>query len=125
MSRGLALAALADPTRRKIYERVVRRPRSVGELARSLPVSQPTVSQHLRALREAGLVQVRPQGTRRIYAADRAGLAELRAYVDSLWQDVLGAFAAYADQEAREEARGKSGGVPSERGGMRGTLGRG
>lgn len=103
MSRGAALAALADPTRRRIYERVVRRPRSVGELARSLPISQPAVSQHLRALRQAGLVQVRPEGTRRIYAADRAGLAELRTYVDSLWQDVLGAFAAYAEKEAAPE----------------------
>ena len=103
MSRSAALAALADPTRRRIYERVVRRPRSVGELARSLPISQPAVSQHLRALREAGLVQVRPEGTLRIYSADRAGLAELRAYVDTLWQDVLSAFAAYADQEAARD----------------------
>ena len=110
MSRGAALAALADPTRRRIYERLVRGPRSVGELARALPISQPAVSQHLRTLREAGLVQVRPEGVRRIYAADQAGLAELRAYLDSLWQDVLGAFAAFADQEAaREEESGPPG----------------
>lgn len=112
MTRDAVLAALADPTRRRIYERVARRPRSVGELARALPISQPAVSQHLRTLREAGLVRVRAEGTRRIYAADRAGLAELRAYVDGLWRDVLGAFAAYAEEEAAREDAGTSGGAP-------------
>jgi len=86
-------AALADPTRRRVLEQLREGPRSVGELAERLPISQPAVSQHLKVLREAGLVAQRPEGSRRIYSLRPEGLAELRRWVDSMWDDVLGAFA--------------------------------
>jgi DNA-binding transcriptional ArsR family regulator len=89
---GAALAALADPTRRAIFERLADRPSAVGELARELPVSRPAVSQHLRVLLEAGLVQARSDGTRRIYAIDPDGVGVLRAYLDRFWQRALTAF---------------------------------
>ncbi len=89
-----ALAALADPTRRRLYERLRRRPHTVGELARLARVSQPAVSQHLRVLREARLVADRREGTRRHYRASVEGLSELRRYLESLWDDVLTAYAA-------------------------------
>ena len=88
-----ALTALADPTRRLLYERVRRRPHTVGELARIARVSQPAVSQHLRVLDGAKLVTHRRDGTRRYYSARPDGLAELRQYVESLWDDVLEAYA--------------------------------
>ncbi len=79
-----ALSALADPTRRTIFERLTQAPAAVGELARGLPVSRPAVSQHLRILREAGLVQPSVCGTRRIYAVDRAGIAALCQWLEQL-----------------------------------------
>ena len=94
MSYELALVALADPTRRTLFERVKQRPYTVGELATYLRVRQPTVSQHLHVLRQARLVSDRRDGTRRYYRASREGLAELRRYVESLWDDVLAAYAA-------------------------------
>jgi DNA-binding transcriptional ArsR family regulator len=94
MAYAQALAALADPTRRTIYERLRRRPHTVGELARLARVTQPGVSQHLRVLRSARLVTDRRDGTRRYYSASRDGLADLRRYVESLWDDVLAAYAA-------------------------------
>lgn len=97
MTYATTLTALADPTRRALYERVRRRPQAVGELARALDVSQPAVSQHLKMLRSARLVRVRQEGTRRIYSADAEGLAELRRYVDQMWDDVLAAYAATAE----------------------------
>jgi DNA-binding transcriptional ArsR family regulator len=87
------LNALADPTRREIYDRLRERPRSVGEVAAELPVSRPAVSQHLRILVDARLVRYRQQGTRHVYRPDPAGLEPLRAYVESLWDEVLEAFA--------------------------------
>lgn len=93
MSYGNALAALADPTRRALYERLRRRPHAVGELARALSVTQPAVSQHLKVLRGARLVRARRDGARRIYAPDRAGVEALRRYVEGLWDDVLQAYA--------------------------------
>ena len=90
-----ALAALAEPTRRIIYERVVARPQTVTELVRGLTISQPAVSQHLRVLKRAQLVRATPHGNRRVYSADPAALVALRAWVDGLWADVLGAFAAH------------------------------
>jgi DNA-binding transcriptional ArsR family regulator len=93
MTYHTALAALADPTRRSIYERLRRRPHTVGELARLARVTQPAVSQHLRVLRRAKLVADRREGTRRYYRAQQDGLAELRRYVESLWDDVLTAYA--------------------------------
>lgn len=93
MTYETVLTALADPTRRRLYERLRRHPQAVGELARTLGVTQPAVSQHLRVLRTARLVQRRREGTRRIYAARADGLAALRRYVDGLWDDVLAAYA--------------------------------
>lgn len=94
MTYGPQFSALADPSRLAIFEHLRERPRSVGELASALPISQPAVSQHLRVLRDAGLVERRKHGTRRIYALRAEGVAELRAYVESLWDDVLSAFQA-------------------------------
>jgi len=93
-----SLAALSDPTRRAVFERVIGGPRSVGEIARGMPISRPAVSQHLKVLREAGLVQEQREGTRRIYTADTRALGELRAYVDEMWQAALGKFAARANK---------------------------
>jgi DNA-binding transcriptional ArsR family regulator len=94
MTYVTALSALADPTRRRIFERLRHQPRTVGELARLARVSQPGVSQHLRVLRRARLVSHAQLGTRRYYRANRDGLAELRRYVETLWDDVLSAYAA-------------------------------
>ena len=83
---------LGDPTRRAILERLRGGPLSVAEIARDLPVSRPAVSQHLRVLKEAGLVSERRSGTRRLYRLDLNGLAALRAYLDSFWEEALAAF---------------------------------
>lgn len=100
---GSALVALADPTRREIFERISERPASVGELAGFLPVSRPAVSQHLKVLREAGLVADRAEGTRRVYRLDPRGLAELRNYLDGFWQQALASFQAAVEQPTAEE----------------------
>jgi DNA-binding transcriptional ArsR family regulator len=94
MPYGQVLAALADPTRRALFERIRRRASTVGDLAKYANVRQPTVSQHLRILRQARLVTDRREGTRRYYSASREGLAELHRYVESLWDGVLMAYAA-------------------------------
>jgi DNA-binding transcriptional ArsR family regulator len=86
------LTALGDPTRRAIFERLAEGPRAVGELARELPVSRPAVSQHLKVLKEAGLVIDRPAGARRIYQLDPDGVGALRAYVDQFWSRALAAY---------------------------------
>lgn len=99
---GAVLDALGDPTRRAILERLRQGPRPVGEIADGLPVSRPAVSQHLRVLKEAGLVVDRRDGTRRLYAVDPGGLAVLRAYLESLWQESLDRFAAHMDQTEHE-----------------------
>ena len=96
MSAPSALAALADPTRRSLFEALRAGPQSVGALATRVPVSRPAVSQHLRVLKEAGLVRDRAEGTRRLYSVDTSGLQHLRAYIDGLWDDVLGAYGAAA-----------------------------
>jgi DNA-binding transcriptional ArsR family regulator len=85
-------AALADPTRRTIFELVAARPRAVGELAEVLPVSRPAVSQHLKLLKSAGLVLDRAEGTRRIYRADPDGLRQLRMQLDRFWNEALATF---------------------------------
>ncbi len=95
--------ALGDGTRRLILERLRGGPRAVGELAAELPVSRPAVSQHLRVLKEAGLVTDRRNGTRRLYRVDTDGLAEVRDYLESFWTDVLAAFEAAAEAEAEKE----------------------
>ena len=99
------LGALGDPTRRAIFELLVVRARSVGELAGELPVSRPAVSQHLKLLKTAGLVTDRAEGTRRLYRVNPAGVAELRNYLDRLWDRALAAFADAAEQPADEEHR--------------------
>lgn len=97
-------AALGDPTRRTIFERIVAGPRSVSELASGLPVSRPAVSQHLRVLRQAGLVVVQRVGNRSIYEVDREGLAALRAELDQYWSDALTGFARAVEQSVRERS---------------------
>src|SRR5215211_2757323 len=99
-----ALIALGDPTRRAIFERLGDEPRAVGELARELPVSRPAVSQHLKVLKEAGLVIDRAAGTRRIYQVDPAGLRELRAYLDQFWSRALVAYKAAVEQRTEEQS---------------------
>jgi DNA-binding transcriptional ArsR family regulator len=89
---GKAFTALGDPTRRAIFEQLRTGPRSVGELAESLPVSRPAVSQHLSVLRAAGLVSDRKDGTRRLYRVAPEGVAELRDYVNGFWDEVLAEF---------------------------------
>ena len=98
-------AALADPTRRAIFERLRAGSRSVGELAQGLPVSRPAVSQHLRVLKDARLVRERAEGTRRFYSVDPAGLTALRGYLESFWTDVLAAYERAADEVGREGER--------------------
>jgi DNA-binding transcriptional ArsR family regulator len=99
-----ALTALADPTRRAIFEQLGDGPRSVGAIARGLPISRPAVSQHLKQLKEAGLVTDHADGTRRIYRIDPAGLGALRQWLDRFWDDALAAFKAEADAAGDEEA---------------------
>jgi len=93
------LGLLGDPTRRAIFELLARRPSSVGELADQLPVSRPAVSQHLKLLKEGGLVVDRAEGTRLVYQLNPAGVAALRAYLDRVWDDALTAFQKLAEQE--------------------------
>ena len=95
--------ALGDPTRRKLFERIRQGPCTVNELAAVVSVSQPAVSQHLKVLRESQLVRVEKQGQRRIYHLNPEGLAEMRRYVDEMWDDALRAFAAEAEKRARAE----------------------
>ena len=92
MTYHLALAALADDTRRSLFERLRDGPVSVGDLAAGMPISRPAVSQHLKVLDAAGLVTVRSQGTRRLYAVRPEGLAELRYWLEAFWDDVLTAY---------------------------------
>jgi DNA-binding transcriptional ArsR family regulator len=94
--------ALGDPTRRAIFERLAEHPRAVGELAGELPVSRPAVSQHLKVLKEAGLVVDRPAGNRRIYQLDPDGVSALRAQLDGFWTQALAAFKAAAEQPTEE-----------------------
>ena len=97
------IGALGDPTRRAIFELVAARARPVGEIAAHVPVTRPAVSQHLKVLKEAGLVTDRPVGTRRIYQVDPAGLAELRAYFERFWTTTLAAFKDAVERPTEEE----------------------
>ena len=92
-----ALVALADPTRRAIFERLKGGGLSVGQIAKDMPVTRPAVSQHLKALKEAGLVRDEPRGTARIYRIHAPGLVELRAYLDGFWGEALENFKTYAE----------------------------
>lgn len=97
MQATAQLAALADPTRRSIFELMRRGPASVRELTDQVSISQPAVSQHLKVLREAALVDCKPHGASNIYTIDRRGLNELRLFIDSLWDEALDAFVAVAN----------------------------
>ena len=99
MAYGEALAALADPTRRRIFERVLTAPQPVGAIVDGLPVSRPAVSQHLKVLKEAGLIRERRQGTRRLYVADPQALGELRTAIEAMWRDALAGMMASIDKE--------------------------
>src|SRR3954462_2604992 len=97
------LTALGDPTRREIFARLAERPRAVGELASELPVSRPAVSQHLRVLKNAGLVVDRAAGNRRIYQADPAGVAALRAQLDTFWKQALATYEELVEHDSEEK----------------------
>jgi len=103
MAYAEAIQALADPTRRTVFETLRGGPRSVGELAAGLPVSRPAVSQHLRVLKRAGLVRDRRAGTRTFYSVDAGGLAELREYVEGFWDEALAAFREAAESEGGDD----------------------
>ena len=105
MTYERALTALANPTRRRVFERLADGPRSVGELAQGLPVSRPAVSQHLKALKEAGLVSDAARGARRVYRIDPQGLGQLRAWLDQFWDQALEAFKAEAERDDEGEDR--------------------
>ena len=94
-----AFEALNDPTRRRILERLRAGPRAVGEIAAGMPISRPAVSQHLKVLKESGLVAETRHGTRHYFAIAPEGLGELRAYLDGLWSDALAAFARHVEKE--------------------------
>ena len=98
-----ALPALADPTRRKIFERLRHGAKPVGVIAKGLPVSRPAVSQHLKVLKEAGLVDDRAEGTRRVYYVDPSGLADIRRWLDQFWDEALEAFRAEAEKDQEKK----------------------
>ena len=100
MAANQALVALGDPTRQAILERLAATPQPVGDLARALPVSRPAVSQHLKVLKDAGLVTDRRDGTRRIYQVDPDGVRGVVAHLDGFWNRALAAFKAAAEEES-------------------------
>ena len=102
MAYEMTLAALSDPTRRLVFERILAAPRPVAAIAEGLPVSRPAVSQHLKVLREAGLITERRNGTRRLYTANAQALGELRAVIEAMWQEALGSAAAALDEEKQK-----------------------
>ena len=101
--QSAAFSALSDPTRRRVLERLGAGPLPVGEIARGLPVSRPAVSQHLKVLKDAGLVIDRAEGTRRVYAIDPRGLGAVRAWLDQFWTEALDAFAAEVERSQKEK----------------------
>ena len=123
MAYDTALAALADPTRREVFERLRTGPRAVGEIAAEMPVSRPAVSQHLKVLKEAGLVADRAEGARRVYYIDPHGLGPLRKWLDQFWDQALAAFQAEierskdknheSDHHARARPQKRSRGRPA------------
>lgn len=98
-----AFQALSDPTRRAVFETLADGPCNVGEIAAGLPVSRPAVSQHLKVLKDAGLVTDRPQGARRVYQIDPKGLGALRAWLDQFWTLALDAYAQEVDRQSQEQ----------------------
>ena len=105
MTYAMTLTALADPTRRQVFESLRSGPASVAVIAATLPVSRPAVSQHLKALKQAGLVADRAEGTRRVYYIDPDGLGELRRWLDEFWTDALTAFKQEAERTDTSEGR--------------------
>ena len=102
-NHAAAFNALADPTRRAIFERLRKGPLAVGRLARGMEVTRPAVSQHLKVLRDAGLVAGEQQGTRRLYRIDPRGIQTMRKYLDQFWDDALAAFAAIAEDDGKND----------------------
>src|SRR5271154_742175 len=98
-----AFAALSDPTRRRVLERLAAGPRGGGDIPQGVPGSRPAVSQHLKVLKEAGLVSDRQEGARRIYAIDPKGLGAMRAWLDQFWETALTAFRAEVERVANDE----------------------
>src|ERR1700726_4199271 len=105
MTYGIVLNALADPTRRRVFERLRAGPKSVGGIARGLPVSRPAVSQHLKVLKEAGLVADQANGARRVYRIDPNGLAPIRRWLDGFWDEALAAFEAEAAARKSDKSK--------------------
>jgi len=103
MAYAEILTALADPTRRRIFEALREHPKTVGELAAGQPVSRPAVSQHLKVLESASLVRVEPQGNRRLYLIKRDGLDDLRQYLESFWSDVLTAYGSEIERRMKNQ----------------------
>ena len=101
MAYEASLTALSDATRRQVFERILAAPRPVAAIAEGLPVSRPAVSQHLKVLKEAGLVTERRDGTRRLYAANPQALGELRAAIEAMWHEALGGIATAIDEEQK------------------------
>ena len=101
MAYQAAFLALANPTRRQVFERLRGGPKSVGKIAAGIPVSRPAVSQHLGVLKKAGLVRERAEGTRRVYSIDLHGLTAIRLWLDGFWDDALAAFSAELKKEER------------------------
>jgi DNA-binding transcriptional ArsR family regulator len=106
MTYDTALAALADPTRRQVFERLKSGPQAVSAIARGMPVSRPAVSQHLKVLKEAGLVADRPEGARRVYYIDPHGLGALRGWLDQFWDQALASFQAEVEMKAKDKKDG-------------------
>ena len=107
MTYGSALQCLGDPTRRRVFERLRAGPQSVGALAKGMPVSRPAVSQHLRALKDAGLVNEHAEGTRRVYYIDPDGLGSLRRWIDEFWDSALQSFKREVEKPAAPIGRKK------------------
>ena len=107
MPYGKALRCLSDPTRRRVFEKLRAGPQAVGVLADGLPVSRPAVSQHLKALKEAGLVIDRSEGARRVYYIDPDGLGELRRWIDQFWDDALESFKNEVERSKSRRGREK------------------
>jgi DNA-binding transcriptional ArsR family regulator len=107
MAYQSAFSALSDPTRRSVFERLIDGAQPVGQIARGMPVSRPAVSQHLKVLKEAGLVTDRAEGTRRVYSIDPNGLGVLRRYLDQFWETTLEAFATEVEKDAARDEEKK------------------
>ena len=108
MDYGIALSALADPTRRAVFEHLRHGPDCVGALASRLPVSRPAVSEHLKVLKQAGLVIDRPDGARRVYSINTDGLAQLRGWLEQFWDDALDAFRNEVESTSKPRGRKQS-----------------